>query len=85
MSNQRLTVISVEAELRRQLAHAQALGKTVIKIRAGELHDDIHGNDRVPLVCHAMRKLFQAGRDQVLYSPPSGQGRTFKIRYALPR
>lgn len=79
-----LTAAQVEKELRRQLAHAQSSRLPYIDIKAGELHQDVKGQSRVPLVCHIMRKLM-APVDRVLHEPPSGQSTTVVIRYVLPR
>ncbi len=84
MAGRRLTVPDVEQELRRQLAHAQQSGLGLVDIRAGELHRDVKGEDRMPLVCHVMRKLM-VSPDEVLSGPPSGQGASLVVRYRLPR
>jgi hypothetical protein len=83
MAGRRLTVPDVERELRRQLAHAQQSGLGLVDIRAGELHRDVKGEDRMPLVCHVMRTLMVS--PEVLSGPPSGQGASLVVRYRLPR
>jgi len=79
-----LTAPQIETELRRQLAHAQNAGLPYIDIKAGDLHKDVKGQARVPLLCHVMRKLMESG-DRVLHEPASGQSTSVVIRYVLPR
>ncbi|MCX6979749.1 MAG: HNH endonuclease [Verrucomicrobia bacterium] len=63
-------------------------GLTSITIRSGDLHrelGDFPGPDqRMPMLCDEMRELRRSG-DEVLESPPSGQGATLMIRYALSK
>jgi hypothetical protein len=85
MVGHRLTVPEVEAELRRQLAYAQQSSLPFVDIRAGDLHRDVKGEARVPLVCHVMRKLMAPSDEVLPGGPPSGQGPSLVVRYLLPR
>jgi 5-methylcytosine-specific restriction protein A len=77
-----------ETELRRQLAHAQNLGKSHLNVNAGELHRDVGeypGRDhRMPVCCDVMVEEMNAS-DRILTQPPRGRGASLTIRYALPR
>jgi len=79
-----LAVPDVRQALEQQLARAQSSGLRYVDIRAGDLHRDLGGRNRLPLVCHVMRKLMTDG-DRILQQPPSGQGANVTIRFVLPR
>jgi hypothetical protein len=84
MTGGRLTASDVERELHRQLAYAQQSGLPFVDIRAGDLHQDVKGDARVPLVCHVMQKLMGPGDEVLPDGPPSGQGPSLVVRYRLP-
>jgi hypothetical protein len=67
---------------------AQQRGLDHVDINARDLHTSVGGypgsNNRMPMCCNAMRSIMTEG-DIVLTSPPSGQGASLTIRYALPR
>ncbi len=79
-----LAVPDVREALERQFAGAQSSGLRYVDIRAGDLHRDLGARNRLPLVCHVMRKLMTAS-DRILQQPPSGQGANVTIRFVLPR
>jgi hypothetical protein len=77
-----------ETELRRQLAHAQSLGRPHLDVNAGELHRDVGGypssDHRMPMCCNAMLgEMIE--KDRILNQPPKGAGASLTIRYRLPR
>ena len=59
-----------------------------VTIRAGDLHrvvGDYPGpNHRMPVCCRVLRKAMIAG-DQMLMSPPKGNGANLQIRFVFPR
>jgi hypothetical protein len=83
MAGRRLTVPDVEQELRRQLAHAQQSGLGLVDIRAGELHRDVKGEDRMPLVCHVMRKLM-VSPDEVYRDRGAGKAQASSFAIGCP-
>jgi hypothetical protein len=74
--------------LQQLFAEAERAGKTTVVVEAGDLHRRVGGypgaNHRMPVCCAAMRKARGSG-DHVLAEPPSGQGASLLIEYALPR
>ncbi len=70
--------------LSNKLNHAQLEGKSFIDIRAGDLHKEVDGSNRMPTCCSAMEELKQE-EDEYLYRPPMGRGANLRIRYHLPR
>lgn len=83
--------ISVERfhrALRDILSDAVDAGKRHVDVLAGDLHRtvaDPAATNRMPACCQAMMNEFDGDRDEILESPPKGQGSTLKVRYALPR
>ena len=63
-------------------------GNEFVDIRAGELHRRVGGypvyNHRMPICCKVMQNA-RIGADEIIASPPSGQGASLTIRYYLPR
>ncbi|MHB0966133.1 MAG: HNH endonuclease [Bellilinea sp.] len=59
-----------------------------VTIKSGELHRLVGGyptrNHRMPICCLVMRKNMHSG-DNILSSPPKGDGSTLVIRYRIPR
>lgn len=80
----RVTAADFENELWALLQAAQATGAPHVDARAGDLHRRVGAQQRMPMACSAMRKFMRDG-DEVLQSPPSGQGASLVIRYRLPR
>jgi len=83
------TARDFEAELEREFATAQQEGRASVEVNAGKLHQQIGaypGRDhRMPVCCRVMRSHLRAGLDEIVDSPPSGQGASLTIRYRLPR
>ena len=73
--------------LRSELEKAGKRGEPLV-MKAGELHRLVGGypgpNHRMPACCLAMRKEMCHG-DEIQYEPPSGQGATLEVRYAVRR
>lgn len=78
------TTQDFRAEVRGRLAIAEAAGAEELVIVSGELHKSLGAKNQMPMACNAMKQCMQAG-DTVVFSPPSGQGSTLRIRYLLPR
>ena len=74
----------VEKEIRRQWAEAQSEGASHVDIRAGDVHNLLGGENRVPQVCQVMHRLKDA-EDTVIDGPESGLSTSLTIRYILPR
>ena len=77
-------------EMYRMMNEAVREGRATADINAGELHrrvGDYPGrNHRMPVCCEVMRGAFAPdGGDVIVEQPPSGQGASLTIRYALPR
>lgn len=70
-------------------AAAERDGKTSVEVNSGDLHRSLGGypgrNHRMPVCCKVLAENMQHARDTVVESPPSGQGASLTIRYALPR
>ena len=77
-----------EHTLGQLLNEAAANGKHVVDVSAKELHERTGGypaaSHRMPLCCAVMRSRMQPG-DEIVRTPPSGQGASLQIRYRLPR
>ena len=63
---------------------AACLGRSVIAVKANDVHKALGLKNRMPLVVHAMRSLMQEN-DLVAKEPPSGVGSDFIVVYRLPR
>jgi 5-methylcytosine-specific restriction protein A len=83
------TARDFQIALEREFADAQQAGRASVEINAGTLHRQIGaypGRDhRMPVCCRVMRSRLRAGLDEIVDSPPSGQGASLTIRYRLPR
>lgn len=65
---------------------AEQRGLASVDVRCGDLHDEVNPYGQSPAVCSTVMWVETAvGNCEVLYSPPSGQGRRLEIRYGLPR
>jgi 5-methylcytosine-specific restriction protein A len=84
--------MSTEQDFRTQIrglmGEAQAASASFVDINSGQVHravGDYPGPDhRMPICCQVMKADVRAG-DEVLSSPPKGQGASLTIRYKLPR
>ena len=80
------TRAEIEGYLHKILEDARKKGLSSIVVNAGDLHRMVGGYpgpcNRMTMVCGAMRRRMQDG-DEVLDSPPSGDGASVKIRYRL--
>lgn len=75
------------AELHARFRRAEEKGASYIDINAGELHREIGGypgDHRLPALCGVMSSE-KTAVDEIISSPPSGQGASLTIRYRLPR
>lgn len=76
-------------ELHRMMLRGIGSGTGAVDINAGELHRNVGDypgrNHRMPLCCQVMRAEFNADTDAIVEEPPSGEGATLTIRYAIPR
>lgn len=77
-------------ELYRMMNESIRQGRRTAEIKAGELHrrvGDYPGpSHRMPMCCGVMRDALAPDfGDVMLEEPPSGQGASLTIRYALPR
>jgi 5-methylcytosine-specific restriction protein A len=69
---------------------AQQNGLLEVEVTSVDLHrrvGDYPGpNHRMPLCCQVMKQyLTEEAGDEIVETPPSGQGDTLRIRYVLPR
>jgi len=75
-------------ELNSIFHESEKRGLKVIEIRSGDLHTklgDYPGrNHSMPTCCSVMRSMIKES-DQVIQSPPRGNGANLVIRYCLPR
>lgn len=78
-------------QLAREFESAEAAGCDHVDIRSGDLHAKLGGYPPNPGENHRMRSCCKVmcatmgGDDDVLRSPPSGQGASLTIRYRIPR
>ena len=75
--------------IRRLMRDAQAVGQSSVDIKAGDVHKEVGDypnprDHRTPILCRLMKNEMRPG-DEILSSPPSGQGPTLTIRYKLSR
>jgi hypothetical protein len=77
-----------EKALRAILSAAKRSSLQEISVQSGDLHRSVGGypgaNAKMPVCCSVMRD-FMEEKDEVITSPPKGQGATLLIRYVLPR
>jgi 5-methylcytosine-specific restriction protein A len=70
------------------LEEAGRLGFTYVGVTAGSLHRRVGGYPgtahRMPVCCDVMRGVM-CPSDRIVDQPPSGNGATLLIQYALPR
>lgn len=79
------TMEAFRKELDAQISRAEKQGRPHVEINAGELHRVVSPDEnRHRMACVVMREL-QRPSDQVIHSPPAGDGPSFTVRYALPR
>jgi 5-methylcytosine-specific restriction protein A len=75
-------------KLQELFSDEEKCGATSLIVKAGNLHRCVGGypgyGNRMPVCCAAMRSLMKNG-DEILQSPPKGDGANFVIRYKLPR
>ncbi len=63
---------------------AECLGRSVLAVKAGDVHKALGLRNRMPQVVSAMRTLMR-DNDILAKAPPSGQGSDFIVVYRLPR
>ncbi len=63
---------------------AECLGRSVLAVKAGDVHKALGLQNRMPQIVSAMRTLMRDD-DILAKTPPSGQGSDFIIVYRLPR
>ena len=71
-----------DSELLKMIQEAANEGKLSCRIVARDLHDRVvlePQENRTPMACSAMKKL----PGKIIYSPPSGQGKTLEIEYDI--
>lgn len=80
------TADDFEGEIRRRLGGFRS--SAFLDVRAGDVHTSVGGypstNHRMPACCGVMRRLM-GPRDEVLSTPPKGNGASLTIRHQLPR
>jgi 5-methylcytosine-specific restriction protein A len=80
-----ITMLDFRRELLAQISRAAKQGRSHVEINAGELHRIVSRDEnRHAMACRAMREL-QLPADEVIFSPPSGDGASYTVRYKLPR
>lgn len=79
-----VTTNDFQRALQKRLRRAESLGERWLVIRAGDLHQDVDTQHRMPMSCGAMVAAMQPG-DVVMESPPSGLGANLTVFYWLPR
>ena len=74
--------------LHARFRRATLAGKSVVELRAGDLHEEVGGypgsDHRMPSCCSVMRGEMASG-DAVVHQPPKGDGVNLVIRFRLPR
>jgi hypothetical protein len=70
--------------LRLLFVNAMQSGLPHLDVRSGELHNSVGAQNQMPQVCSAMRSM-RCDLDEVLESPPKGNGSRLVIRYKIPR
>ena len=78
----KVTTDDVRAYIMEQKRLSKEMGKTVLVLRAGDIHNDLGLKQRHPMVCNAMRSCMSS-EDVILYQPPKGNGPTLRIEYKL--
>lgn len=88
MTQKMPTEIDFQKILDQLFAEALESKQSAITVKAGDFHRLVGGypsnNHRMPICCSVMRRNMQNG-DQILSSPPKGDGATLVIKYRIPR
>lgn len=76
-----------EAVLSRVISDARMQRKTIVMVRAGDLHKMVapysrKETNRMPVCCRVMRKAMRRG-DTIVSAPPKGDGPSLTVRYRL--
>ena len=79
-----VTTEDFQRALQDRFRRAESQGERWLVVRAGDLHQAVKAENRMPTCCGAMVAAMEPG-DVVMESPPSGQGASLTIFYWLPR
>jgi hypothetical protein len=67
---------------------AQQKNLREVTVKSGYLHRQVGGypsnNHRMPVCCQVLRAAMQVG-DEILSTPPEGNGASLAVRYRIPR
>ena len=78
------TTEDFQRALQKRFRRAESQKERWLVVRAGDLHQDVDAQNRMPMSCGEMVAAMQPG-DVVMESPPSGQGANLTVFYWLPR
>ena len=78
----KMTTENIRKYIEDQKRIAKSLGKTVLILRSGDVHNALGLKQRHPQVCNAMRHCMGL-EDTILHQPPKGNGTTLQIAYKL--
>lgn len=79
-----VTTEDFQIALQGRFRKAESKGERWLVGRAGDLHQAVKAENRMPMCCGAMVAAMEPG-DAVVESPPSGQGASLTIFFWLPR
>lgn len=83
-SSEKITTDGFRKALQLLFVEASQRERQHLDVRSGELNKRVGGQNQMPQVCSAMRSLMRDG-DEILKSPPKGNGSRLVIRYKIPR
>lgn len=88
MSEKAPRTADFKRELEAVFATETRLGRNHIVLRSGDFHRSLgvypNPGHAMPTCCNVMRAAMKPG-DQILRSPPKGQGANLVVRFMLPR
>lgn len=78
----KVSTSEIEEFINEVLLKSKREGHEYVDIVSGDIHKQMHLNNKMPSVCNAMYKL-KKENDVILNTTPSGKSSTIKIRYYL--
>lgn len=83
--NKKKLVDIAQEEIEKIIFSKLRLGEKEVIIKAKEIHEKLNFGNRYPVICSAMRKVQAKYKNEVIKSPPKGDGVNLEIKYILKK